>query len=209
MKLAIIGSGNVGKGLAGAAVKAGHEVILTSRNPEHYAEAAKSVGAKSAPVDKAVAGADVVVLAVPFTAAESVAAEIAPNAAGKVVIDPTNRFDPKDPAATLDGSSVAEKLQSKLPDAKVVKALNTVLAGNYANPKKNGDALDGYVAGDDESAKKKVLDLLGSIGFRPVDAGGLAMGRVLEGMALMNISLNMRNGWPWQSGFKLVGPTGN
>ncbi len=209
MKLAIIGSGNVGKGLAGAAVKAGHEVILTSRNPEHYAEAATSVGAKSAPIDKAVAGADVVVLAVPCAPAESVAAEIAPSAAGKVVIDATNRFDPKDPAATLDGNSVAEKLQRRLPDTKVVKALNTVLAGNYANPKKNGDALDGYVAGDDETAKKKVLDLLASIGFRPIDAGSLAMGRVLEGMALMNISLNMRNGWPWQSGFKLVGPTGS
>lgn len=209
MKLAIIGSGNVGKGLAGAAVKAGHEVTLTSRNPEHYAEAAKEVGAKSGPMDGAVAEADIVVLAVPSDAAESVASAIAPNAAGKVVIDPTNRLNPANPAATLDGSSVAEKLQKRLPDARVVKALNTLLASSYSQPKKNGDSLDGYVAGDDEQAKKKVLDLLGSIGFRPIDAGSLAMGRVLEGMALMNISLNMRNGWPWQSGFKLVGPTGN
>jgi len=208
MRVAIIGSGNIGKGLGGAAVKAGHDVTITSRNPEHYSEAAKSVGAKSAPIDKAISSADIIVLAVPSTAAESVAAEIASSAAGKVVVDPTNRVKPSDPGAVLDGSSTAEQLQRRLPDAKVVKALNTLFASTYASPKKNGDALDGYVAGDDEAAKKKVMDLISSIGFRPIDAGGLAMGRVLEGMALMNIMLQMRNNWPWQSGFKLVGPTG-
>lgn len=208
MKVTIIGSGNVGKGLAQAAVKAGHEVTITSRNPEHYSEAAKSAGARAASIDKAMAGADIVVLAVPFNEAVAVTTEIGSGLAGKVVVDPTNRVDPANPGAVLDGSSVGEKLQSALPDSRVVKALNTVLAANYAHPGKNGEALDGYVAGDDAAAKAKVLDLLASIGFRPIDVGGLAMARVLEGMALLNISLNIRNGWPWQSGFKLVGPTG-
>jgi predicted dinucleotide-binding enzyme len=46
------------------------------------------------------------------------------------------------------------------------------------------------------------------MGYRPVDAGGLAMSRALEGLGLLNIALNMRHGWPWQSAWKLLGPTG-
>ena len=51
-------------------------------------------------------------------------------------------------------------------------------------------------------------DLVQSLGFRPIDAGPLAMARALEGMGLLNIALNMKNDWPWQSAWKLVGPTG-
>lgn len=46
------------------------------------------------------------------------------------------------------------------------------------------------------------------MGFRPIDAGGLIMARALEAMAMLNIRLNISNGWPWQDGWKLVGPTG-
>ena len=53
-----------------------------------------------------------------------------------------------------------------------------------------------------------MLELVGSLGFRPIDAGPLVMGRALEGMGLLNINLNMRDGWSWQSGWKLFGPTG-
>lgn len=208
MKLVIVGAGNVGKGLAAAAVKAGHEVTITSRNPEHYTEAAKQTGARPAALGQAVDGAEVVVLAVPSNSIEEATEELGDALRGKVVVDPTNRVKPDDPAAVLDGSSVAERLQGKLRDAIVVKALNTIFSANYANPKSGGQALDAYVAGDDDAARKKVMQLVDSIGFRPIDAGPLAMARVLEGMALMNIMLQIRNGWPWQSGFKLLGPTG-
>ena len=65
------------------------------------------------------------------------------------------------------------------------------------------------MAGDDEDAKATVLGLVEDIGFNPVDAGGLAMARYLEGMAWLNISLQMKNGWSWQAGWKLVGPEGD
>jgi predicted dinucleotide-binding enzyme len=52
----------------------------------------------------------------------------------------------------------------------------------------------------------KALEPVGSIGFRPVDAGALIMSRVLEGMAFLNITVQVRNGWPWPNGWKLVGP---
>ena len=71
-----------------------------------------------------------------------------------------------------------------------------------------GVTLDGFVAGDDVGAKQAALSLVESLGFRPIDAGPLAMARALEGMGTLNISLNMANDWPWQTGWKLVGPTG-
>jgi predicted dinucleotide-binding enzyme len=66
-------------------------------------------------------------------------------------------------------------------------------------------APDGFVAGDDPEAKQTVLDVVESIGFRPVDAGSLAAARTLEGMAWLNIARNMAGG-TWQDAWVLVGP---
>lgn len=117
-------------------------------------------------------------------------------------------MNPADPGSVLDGTSASEQIQALASSARVVKAFNTVFASRMAEPSEDDVQLDAYVAGDDEEAKRSVLELAGSIGFRPIDAGPLSMARVLEGMALLNITLQIRNGWPWQSGFKLVGPTG-
>jgi len=122
---------------------------------------------------------------------------------GKIVIDVTNRFEP----GQLNGPSNAENIQAMAGRAKVVKAFNTVFASNQANPEVDGVQLDGFVAAGDANAKQTVLELLDSFGYRPVDAGPLAMARALEGMGTLNISLNMNNKWPWQTGWKLVGPT--
>jgi predicted dinucleotide-binding enzyme len=90
----------------------------------------------------------------------------------------------------------------------VVKAFNTIFAGRHADPTESGAPLDAFIAGDDPVAKEKVGELASSLGYRVVDAGGLRMARTLEEMAFLNITLNAVNGWPWQSGWKLVGPTG-
>ena len=58
-------------------------------------------------------------------------------------------------------------------------------------------------------AKASVVELARSLGFRPLDVGPVAIARVLEGMGLVNILLQITNGWPWQSTWKLIGPTGN
>ncbi|MFI5052658.1 MAG: NADP oxidoreductase, partial [Acidimicrobiales bacterium] len=73
-------------------------------------------------------------------------------------------------------------------------------------PSVGGTRLDGLVAGDDQAAKDKVIEFVGSIGFRPIDAGPLVMARALEGMALLIIMLQIQHKWPWQNGWKLVGP---
>ena len=126
--------------------------------------------------------------------------------AGKVLVDATNRVDPADPASVLDGTSTAEHIQARAPAARVVKAFNTAFAARQANPPVDGTPGDGFVAGDDAAAKSSVLELVGSLGFRPVDAGPLVMARVLEGMALLNIAHQLRTRGAWQAGWKLLEP---
>jgi predicted dinucleotide-binding enzyme len=203
MKVAIIGAGNVGKALTTSFTRAGHEVTIAAAHPEHARAAATSLGATAAQsTADAVAGADLVVLAVPSTALASVATEIADDLAGKVVVDVSNRPTP-DPAGP--GTSIAEELQSRLPRSRVVKAFNTLFASRQADPVVAGVSADGFVAADDENAKATVLDALDGLGFRPVDAGPLAAARTLEGMAWLNIHRNMSGG-AWQDAFVLVGP---
>jgi NADPH-dependent F420 reductase len=208
MQIAIIGSGNVGKALAGSLTRAGHGVTLTASNPDNARAAAEQTGAQAADSNRqAIGAAEVVVLAVPYPAVDAVLDEAGDALAGKVLVDATNRVDPADPGSVLDGTSAAEQIQARVPAAKVVKAFNTALAARQADPVVDGVALDGYLAGDDDQAKQTVAELVGSIGFRPVDAGPLVMARALEALALLNITLQIRNNWPWQAGFKLVGPT--
>ena len=175
MKIAIIGAGNVGRALASSLTRAGHDVTITAEHPEHAAEAATQTGATAgASNTAAVAGAQVVVLAVPAQAIGQIAGDMGSSLDGKVVIDVSNR-----PTPTPDGAatSIAEELQGRIPAAHVVKAFNTAFASRAANPQVGGIAADGYVAGDDASAKRTVLDVVESAGFRPVDAGSLASPR--------------------------------
>jgi NADPH-dependent F420 reductase len=208
MQIAIIGSGNVGKALAGSFTRAGHDVTLTASNPDHAREAAAQSGGRAAESNReAVAAAELVVLAVHYPLVDGVVAELGDALAGKVVVDVTNRVDPADPGSTMDGTSAAEQIQARAPEARVVKAFNTAFASRQADPVVEGVALDAFIAGDDDKAKQAVAELAGSIGFRPIDAGPLVMARALEAMALLNITLQLRHNWPWQAGFKLVGPT--
>jgi NADPH-dependent F420 reductase len=207
MKIAIIGAGNVGSGLAAAATAAGHDVAVAASNPDSAAKTAADTGATAAAGNTdAVHGADLVVLAVPHGAVPDVVAELGSALDGKVVIDATNPLNDTYSDLTTSGVSAAEQLQQQVPGARVVKALNTVFASRYAAPTEDGQPLDALVAGDDAAAKTQVVGLVESLGFRAVDAGGLRMARSLEELAFLNISLNAGNGWTWQSAFRLVGP---
>jgi hypothetical protein len=204
MNIGIIGAGNVGRALATASVRAGHTVTISSTTAEEAERVAAAVGATAVASNRdGVANADAIILAVPFDAVQAIVDELGAALDGKALIDVTNRFAPDQ----LDGTSNAELTQAMAPNARVVKAFNTILAAHQADPGINGIQLDGFVAGDDD-AKPQVLALVASLGFRPIDAGPLAMARALEGMGTLNIFLNATNGWPWQSGWKLLGPSG-
>jgi len=203
MDIAIIGAGNVGKALAGSFKRAGHKVTISAAHPEHAVDAAKATGTRAAASNaEAIAGSDFVVLAVPESALEALAAEISDAARGKVVVDVSNRPTPNPAGAP---TSVAEELQARLPESRVVKAFNTLFASRQTDPKISGLKADAYVASDDEAAKKTILDAVESAGFRPVDAGSLSAARTLEGMAWLNINRNLAGG-TWQDAWILVGP---
>lgn len=207
MNIAIIGAGNVGRALGTSFVRAGHSVTITSRDPEDAGSVAAATGASLADSNvDAAAAADIVVLATPFSSAPEIAVEIADAVNGKVVVDATNRMSYGAEGPEMDTTtSNAEELATLLPGASVVKAFNTLFASNQSDPISEGVQLDGYVAGNDAAAKAKVLDLVASIGLKPVDVGPLSRARQLEGLAFLNITLNVANGGSWQSGWKLVG----
>jgi NADPH-dependent F420 reductase len=207
MKIAIIGAGNVGRALATSFTRAGHSVLLSAQDPATAAAVAAEAGARAAESNGAAAAAsDVVVLAIPFASAETVAGDIRDAVSGKPVIDVSNRmaYGPEGP--TIDnGPSNAERLAGWLPEARVVKAFNTVFASNQVDPIVEGVQLDGFVAADDATARATALELVGSIGLRPIDAGPLSRAQQLEQLAFLNIALNATHGWSWQSGWKLAG----
>lgn len=208
MRIAIIGAGNVGAALSAASVKAGHTVTVAAAHPARAADVAAATGAQAATSNAAaVAGADLVVLAVPAAAVPAVAAELAGVLAGTPVVDATNPLNATFDGLDIKGVSFAHDVQALLPGAPVVKALNTLFAGRYSAPSENGQPPDAFIAGDDAAAKAIVATFTESLGLRPIDAGGLRKARSLEEMAFLNITLNAGNGWVWQTGWQLAGPT--
>jgi predicted dinucleotide-binding enzyme len=198
MKVAIIGSGNVGKALGGSFARAGHDVVLTARDPHHAKAAAEQIGAEAARSNRdAVSTADVVILAVGYPiAVGEVAPEIAEAAEGRVIVDVTNPVKPDLSGLATNAMSAAEELQQRLPGGRVVKAFNTVFGSNQANPRRDVQV---HLAGDDADAKEQVQRLAESIGMSAIDTGGLSAARYLEGMALLNMQINATQGGDWTS----------
>jgi NADPH-dependent F420 reductase len=208
VRIAIIGVGNVGSALARACNVAGHTVVVSSRDPAHAKNVADELKVAAAGSNREAAqDADMVVLAVPSKAVASVLDDIAELVGGTIVVDPTNPTGEDRDVILRASASLAEAVVLLAPGARVVKAFNTVFASRLNDPVIDGVPLDGFYAGGDVVAKQAVADLLAMMGFRPIDTGELLTARVLELMAFLNITLNARNGWPWQSGWKLLGPT--
>jgi NADPH-dependent F420 reductase len=209
MKVAIIGAGDVGGSLARVVSNAGQTAVISAENEDQAKAIANETGGSLAASNaEAAREADIIMLAIPYEAMDTVLDEIAAHTAGKIVVDATNPVKPDGSGLATGAESGAEHVQARLVSSSVVKAFNTVFAGNQANPVVDGVALDGYVAGDDPAARATIMDLLRTTGYRPLDVGPLSFARALEHMGFLNISLNARYGWAWKSGWKLVGPTG-
>jgi predicted dinucleotide-binding enzyme len=188
--IGVIGDGNVGGALARGLKRAGHEI--------------RAVGSDAGAVRDAAAWGEVVVLAVPFGAVDSVVKIAGEALSGKTVIDVTNAIDGSMNLAVGFTTSGAEELQKKLPKSRVVKAFNTVFAQHMDTGRLGDKPLTAFVAGDDASAKATVLGLAREIGFDAVDAGPLKNARLLEPLAYLNIQLGYGLGLGTQIGFKLL-----
>ncbi|MFB9135664.1 NADPH-dependent F420 reductase [Vibrio olivae] len=190
MNIAIIGSGNIGSGLALTFGQTAYTVTVASRNVQAAQALADKLGrsnVQASSITEAVKGADVVILATPYDAVRTLANDA--DFAGKVVIDVTNPVKADFSGLSIGfETSAGEEIQKLLPHATVVKAFNTVFAQVYEQGLEfNGSKAQTFIAADDETAKQTVLTLANEAGFDAVDAGALSNARYLEPLAYMNI----------------------
>lgn len=188
MRITIVGAGNVGGTLGGRWATAGHDVRYAGRGD----------------ITQSVEGADVVVLATPWGAMTQIALQLG-DLAGTVLVDATN---PIGPEFTLDrgpaGESGAERLAALVPGARVVKAFNTIGFNVMADPGFPGGGATLCYCGDDPAAKRQVHQLAAELGFEPVDAGPLVQARLLEPLALLWITLALKQGLGREIAFRLM-----
>src|SRR5690242_11981689 len=145
MKVAVIGAGNIGGTLGGSWEKAGHEVTYGLRDP------AKKKGAK--PIDAAIAGGEIVLLALPGAALVDLVREHTKALDGKVVIDATNNFR----APSANSWPEVSKL---VPNAHLYRAFNSLGWDVFAKPVVGGEKADLFYAGPDGAAQEKVERLI-------------------------------------------------
>ena len=212
MKIAVIGTGNVGSVLGTRWAQHGHQVVFGSRDPEgesaQQVVAAGGANACAASAAEAAAASDVVVLATPWSATEETV-KTAGDLAGKVLVDCTNPLAPNLSGLTVGhDTSGAEQIAAWAPGAHVVKAFNSTGAGNMADPAYPGGPVSLFICGDDTDAKEKVTTLAEDLGFDVIDTGGLAMARYLEPLAMLAIKLMYVQGYGPDVALNLVKRSG-
>jgi hypothetical protein len=207
MKIAILGTGNVGIALARAFHRAGHEVRFAVRNPA--SERARAAAAEASevpllPVATAVLDATAVVLATQYTDAEQAIAG-AGSLAGKILIDTTNPLKADFSGLSVIGNdSAAENIARWASGAKVVKAFNVTGFNVMAQPAFPAGIASMFVCGDDAEARVAVLELARQIGFDAIDAGPLVEARLLEPLAMLWIRLAYAHGLGRDIAFSLL-----
>ncbi|MFF4253582.1 NADPH-dependent F420 reductase [Streptomyces sp. NPDC001663] len=193
MRYAVLGTGDVGRTLAGKLAELGHEVTLGSRTKDNptaleWAQSA-GAGARAGTFEEAASSAEVVVVAVGGRVAlAALEAAGAANLDGKVVIDVSNPLAFEEGElrlAPVESDSVGEQIQRTFPHARVVKALNTVNCQVMVDPSLVPGEHQLFVCGEDATAKEQVTALLGEFGWPPhrvLDLGGIRAARSVEMM---------------------------
>ena len=186
-RIGIIGSAVVGQTLARGFRSKGYDVRIGSRTPAKLAEFAASTGIPAGTFADIASWADVVVLAVHGSAAEEARAQAGVGAlAGKVVIDTCN---PIKDAPPVDGvlqfftgpnESLMERLQQAFPQAKFVKAFNSVGNARMVDPHFQTGRATMFYCGNDAEAKRKVAQILDGFGWDAADMGTAAAARAIE-----------------------------
>jgi predicted dinucleotide-binding enzyme len=181
VKIGIIGAGRIGANLADQWVRRGHDVVVSfKRDPEALAAVAEETGAHTGSIAEAAAHGEAVVVSVPWSLLDTIAAEI--HIAGKVVIDTTNHYAAGGLAALPPGISAAQLNAQRFAGAALVKTFNTYTSsfqatvGSGAHPR----PVAMFLGGEDHRAKAAGADLVRDAGFEPIDLGGWATIALLE-----------------------------
>jgi len=211
MKIGVLGSGDVAKTLASGFLKHGHEVMIGSRTPEKLGEwAGKNSGAATGTFSDAAAFGELLVLAVKGSAAAEVLRIAgAQYLEDKTVVDTCNPIADEPPVNgvlpffTGSDESLMEQLQIEFPDARFVKAFNSVGAGRMVDPVFADGKPTMFIAGNSEEAKKQVSAILDSFGWETADMGGVEAARAIEPLCMLwCIPGFVRN--QWTHAFKLL-----
>ncbi|MFB4314127.1 NADPH-dependent F420 reductase [Actinomadura sp. 21ATH] len=204
MKIAVMGTGDVGRRLGTRLAGLGHQVTLGSRtgaNPVAAEWARENGGGHGTFADAAAAGELVVNATGGLVSLAALTAAGAENLRGKVIVDVSNPLDfsggfPPRLAVPAEGS-VAEQLQEAFPDARVVKTLNTMNNSVMVRPELVPGHHNVFLCGDDAAAKDETAGLLRSFGWgdeQIMDLGGLQAARGMEPLVLMWVTLYGRLG---------------
>ena len=187
MKIGLIGAGAIGQIYAKLWNAAGHEVLLSSRNPQKLTELVGEIGpsVQAGTPAQAAAFGEVVLLAVNYWTLDDAIETIRPHVAGKLVIDATN------PLQHAEGGGIERVIEDdqiaglvvagKLPEARIAKAFTTLWTGHV---ERHADVADPKVAmtlaADAPADRETVAQLVRDAGLVPVDLGTLAQSRPLD-----------------------------
>ncbi|WP_370941963.1 NADPH-dependent F420 reductase [Amycolatopsis sp. cg5] len=196
--IGILGAGRVGTNLAAKLAAAGHHVTLGTRRPSPATDPRIAIADQRT----AARTADIVINATPGDSSLARLTGLRAELAGKILVDVSNATRDDDDGLPGDlcypSSSLAEKLQSELPDTQVVKTLNTMVFTVMTAPEILSSPPTAYLSGDDEGAKKAVTGLLGDLGWQPAwieDLGGIGTARATEAMILLVPHILRRHGF--------------
>lgn len=190
--IAIIGTGDVAAALGPEFSAQEHVVVYGSREPNRADVRAlvnrTGPGTTATTPKEAAAGADIVVLAVPGMLVAEITRDLG-DLSGKIIIDPTNPLgnDASGIIHAVDTSN-AEIIQAVAPDARVVKAFNTLSWRTMVDPDSAGGPVSIPITGDSASAKAAVAKLIAGMGLEPIDVGPLRNSRWVEGMLILWIN---------------------
>jgi 8-hydroxy-5-deazaflavin:NADPH oxidoreductase len=201
------GTGALGRALALRLARAGHPVVVGSRNAARaevtakeltgiLAEAGVEADVDGAANEEAAASGDVVLLATPWDESGQSIAALADALAGRLVVSCINPlgFDTQGPhGLAVAGGSAAEQVAQLLPASTVTAAFHHLSAPSLANLDKDLSGEDVLVCGDDAAARARVVELAAEVTGRPgVDVGALRQARVLEPFTAVLIAVNKR-----------------
>ena len=182
-KIGIVGSGQVGSAIGAVWVKAGHEVMFSSRNLENDKALAAQLGAgaRAGTPREAAAFGEVVMVSVPYRALPEVGKDLGDLIKGKMVIDTCNPVPGRDGEianwAREKGAGLASA--ELLPGARLVRAFNAIGAARMGSAYKEPGRVGMPIAADDVTAVEVASRLIREIGYEPVLIGGLAKGKYL------------------------------
>lgn len=186
MTVAILGLGNMGKGLV-KRLAGKTNLVLGVRDAAAANEFAKGLSNVTVTTPaEAAAAADIVILALPYGAALEAAA--LPALKGKIVVDISNPVKPDFSGLSIGHTtSAAEELQKTAPDAKIVKAFNTIFSSLFDAPVEATRNVPVFLAGNDAAAVDAVAELVTKAGFAVEKVGGLDGARLVEPVGMLNI----------------------